>query len=78
MAERPKGLAEKQVLAWWLRRRTTMGRRWVSERLWMGEESRVSRAVRLVETGRDGELASLKQRLLGKVGGGSKEPAPQV
>jgi hypothetical protein len=55
-----------------------MGRRWVSERLWMGEESRVSRAVRLVETGRDGELASLKQRLLGKVGGGSKEPAHQV
>jgi hypothetical protein len=43
LAERPKGMAEKQVLAWWLRRRTTMGRRWVSERLWMGEESGVSR-----------------------------------
>jgi len=51
---------------------------WVSERLWMGEESRVSRAVRLVETGRDDELASLKQRLLAQVGGGPKEPAPQA
>ena len=50
----------------------------VSERLWMGEESRVSRAVRLVETGRDDELASLKQRLLAQVGGGPKEPAPQA
>ena len=70
LAERPKGLAEKQVLAWWLRRRTTMGRRWVSERLWMGEESRVSRAVRLVETSRDHELASFKQRFLAKGDGG--------
>jgi REP element-mobilizing transposase RayT len=78
LAERPKGMAEKQVLAWWLRRRTTMGRRWVSERLWMGEESRVSRAVRLVETSRDDELASLKQRFLAKAGGGPKEPAPQA
>ena len=52
--------------------------RWVSERVWMGEDSRVSRAVRLVETGRDDELASLKQRLLAQVGGGPKEPAPQA
>ena len=50
----------------------------VSERLWMGEESRVSRAVRLAETGRDDELASLQRRLLAKVGGGPKAQAPQA
>jgi hypothetical protein len=26
LAKRPNGLAEKQVLAWWLRQRTIMGR----------------------------------------------------
>lgn len=64
LAERPKGLAEKQVLAWWLRGRTTMGRRWISARLGMGEESGVSRAVRRVQAGKDGKLKSLKRRLL--------------
>ena len=72
LAERPKGLAEKQVLAWWLRRRTTMGRSWVTERLRMGEESGVSRAVRLVELGREGELEGLKQRLLARASRGSE------
>jgi REP element-mobilizing transposase RayT len=32
----PKGQVEKAVLAWWLRRQTTVGRGWVAERLWMG------------------------------------------
>jgi len=64
LAEKPKGMAEKQVLAWWLRQRTTAGRRWVSERLRMGEESGVSKAIRLVKESREGELNRLKQRLL--------------
>jgi putative transposase len=64
LAQNPKGMAEKQVLAWWLRQRTTVGRRWVSERLWMGEESGVSRAIRLVQASRGGELNRLKKRLL--------------
>jgi hypothetical protein len=51
-------MAEKQVLAWRLRQRTTAARRWVSKRLWMGEESGVSKASR------DGKLNRLKQRLL--------------
>jgi len=33
---RTKGMAEKQVLAWWPRQRTTVGRRWVSEGLGWG------------------------------------------
>ncbi len=35
-----KGTAEKVALAWWLRRKTTVSLRWVSERLNMGHESR--------------------------------------
>ena len=67
-----KGLAEKQVLAWWVRRRTTMGRRWISERLWMWEKSGVSRAVRLVEAGREANLKTLKHRLVVHAGGFKK------
>ena len=47
-------------LAWWLRQRTTAGRRWVSKRLWMGEESGVSKAIRLVKESRDGIIELIK------------------
>jgi hypothetical protein len=40
----------------------------------MGEESGVSRAVRLVELGREGELEGLKQRLLALASRGSEGP----
>ena len=75
LAKQPKGMAQKRVLAWWLRGRTTMGRRWVGERLWMGDESAVSRAVRLVQAGRAGELQRLKQRLLASARCSPKEQA---
>jgi REP element-mobilizing transposase RayT len=45
LGERPKGAPEKAVLAWWLRRRTTVSLRWVSERLAMGHFTRVSQAI---------------------------------
>jgi REP element-mobilizing transposase RayT len=73
LAEKPKGMAEKQVLAWWLRQRTTAGRRWVSERLSMGEESGVSKAIRLVKESRAGELNRLKQRLLKDLNDGGEK-----
>ena len=60
----PKNQREKQVLAWWLRQRTTVGRRWMSQRLWMGEESGVTRAVRWVKANPDAELKRLKAQLL--------------
>jgi putative transposase len=41
----PKGAAEKAVLAWWVRGRTTVSLRWVGERLRMGHLSRVCQAV---------------------------------
>jgi putative transposase len=46
-----KGMTEKKVLAWWLCQRTTVARRWVSERLVMGDESRVTQAIRHVKGG---------------------------
>jgi len=63
LAEQPKGELEKQVLAWWLREYTTVGRRWISERLRMGEESGVSKAVHHVRASRDNRMKRLKQRL---------------
>jgi hypothetical protein len=52
------------VLAWWLRQWTTVGRRWMSQRLWMGEESGVTRAIRCVKANHDAELKRLKTQLL--------------
>lgn len=45
LARMPKSAPEKVVLAWWLRQRTTVPLRWVSERLAMGHFSRVSQAI---------------------------------
>jgi hypothetical protein len=64
----PKNRLEKQVLAWWLRQRTTVGRRWLSQRLGMGEESGVTRAVRKVKLNQDGQLKQMKEQLLKGVG----------
>ncbi len=64
MLPEPKGMPEQKVLAWWLRQRTTVGRRWIGERLWMGQESGVLPAVHRVKASRDDELERLKGRLL--------------
>ena len=56
LAGRPKGAKEKQVLAWWLRKRTVVSRGWVSRRLQMGDESRVTQAVAAVAHTRDREV----------------------
>jgi hypothetical protein len=56
-------MAEKQVLAWWLRQRTTASRRSLSEQLAMGEESSVSKATGRVKKGGDAELNRLKKHL---------------
>ncbi len=60
----PKGMAQKRVLAWWLRERTTVARRWLSEQLRMGDESGVSLGIRLVKEGSDAELEKSRKRLL--------------
>jgi hypothetical protein len=42
--------------------KTTVSRRWVSERLAMGDESRVSQAIRRMKDGRE-IVRQLKERL---------------
>jgi hypothetical protein len=64
----PKNRLEKQVLAWWLRQRTTVGRRWLSQRLGMGEESGVTRAVRRMKGDQDVQVKQMKEQLLKGVG----------
>jgi hypothetical protein len=58
-----KGASEKQVLAWWLRKKTVVSRRWISEKLGMGDLSRVSNAVRNVDSGKESEMRRWKTKL---------------
>ncbi len=60
---RPKGAPEQHVLAWWLCQHTTVRRRWVSERLGRGDESRVTQAIRRVKSAAGRGLKRLKGRL---------------
>jgi hypothetical protein len=53
----------KEVLAWWLCQHTTARRRWVSERLGMGDESRVTRAIGRLKRKGQPKLERLKRRL---------------
>jgi len=59
----PKGAAEKSVLAWWLRRQTTVTLRWVGERLDMGHYTRVTQAVSRVERHPSRRVARLRDCL---------------
>ena len=63
LAETRKGAWEKEVLAWWLCQHTTARRRWVSERLGMGDESRVTQAIGRLKRKGPPELERLKRRL---------------
>ena len=63
LAQQPKGGLEKQLLAWWLSEHTTARRRWVSRRLCMGDESRVTQAISLVKRGVHAELIGLREKL---------------
>ena len=59
----PKGAPEKVVLAWWLRRRTTVSLRWVSERLGMGHYTRVTQAIRRVDAEPGRKIKQIKRKL---------------
>lgn len=75
LAAEPKRMPEKKVLARWLRQRTTVGRQWIGERLWIGEESGVSRAEQMGKASEDKEMERLKERLLETFGheGGNRQ-----
>jgi hypothetical protein len=62
LAETREGAWEKEVLAWWLCQHTPARRRWVSERLGMGDESRVTQAIGRLKRKGQPELERLKRR----------------
>ena len=64
MRELPRNAPEKEVLAWWLRQRTTVSLRWLSERLAMGHFSRVSQAISIVKRNSERKLERLKCKLI--------------
>jgi hypothetical protein len=63
LAELPKAAAEKVALAWWVRQRTTVPLRWVSERLGMGHYSRVTQAVSRMRRRPGRNLQKLQRKL---------------
>ena len=52
------------MLAWWLRQRTTVSLRWVSERLGMGQYTRVSQAVSRMKRKPGRKLRRVREVLL--------------
>ena len=73
LGELPRSAPEKQVLAWWLRERTTVSLAWLSERLAMGHYTRVSQAVGKVKREPD-RRQKRWQKQLAKVGCGPEHP----
>ena len=62
-----QGALGKQVLAWWLRKKTVVSRRWISEKLGMSDLSRVTNGVRKVDTGKESEIWRWKMQLGGGI-----------
>jgi len=63
LPHRPNGLKAKPVLARWLYGRTTVNRRWLTQCLMMGYETRISQAVPWVESSREPPIAKMKKKL---------------
>ena len=63
LPELPKSAPEKKVLAWWLRERTTVSLRWLSQWLAMGHFTRVSQAVSQVKGRPEWALRRLQRKL---------------
>ena len=62
-----KGAAEKVILAWWLRERTTVSLRWVSDRLRMGHYTRVTQALSRMRRRPGRKLKQLQIKLLAAI-----------
>ena len=58
-----KGAVEKPVLAWWLKKKTVVSRKWISEKLRMGDLSRVTNAGRKVDPRKENEIRKWKMQL---------------
>ena len=64
LKQMPKGAPEKLALAWWLRERTVVSLRWVSERLEMGHYTRVTQAISRLNRRPGRKLEKLKRTLM--------------
>ena len=64
LRELPNGAPEKTALAWWLRERTTVSLRWVSQALVMGHYTRVTQAVSRRKREPARKFEKLKRQLL--------------
>jgi hypothetical protein len=58
-----KNAPEKVVLAWWLRRQTTVSLSWVAKRLHMGHYTSVTQAVSRMNRQPGRQLKPLRERL---------------
>ena len=54
----------KQVLAWWVRSQTMVGNRWLAQRLRMGDEGSISKAVRDISRSGSPAVLRLKKSLM--------------
>ena len=64
-----RGAPEKVVLPWWLRQRTTVPLRWVTQRLEMGHDSRVTQAVSRMRRRPGPRLEKLRRKRLRAMNG---------
>lgn len=59
-----KGALEKQLLAWYIRRETTVSNQWLSEHLYSGHPANISRYLHYVSHSKDRNIKRLKAVLL--------------
>ena len=60
----PKGAAEKRVLAWFVRARTTASNAWLATHLHAGHPANIPGYIRSVQEARDRHIKDLKTRIL--------------
>jgi len=58
-----KGAPEKAVVAWLIRSRTTVGNRWIAERLDMGHSGNIPTLVRKTKKDRSSILLRYRRKL---------------
>lgn len=62
--ELPKGAIEKQILAWYIRRQTTVSNAWLSDALQCGHPSNIPGYIRRITTTRDKTTKRLVKKIL--------------
>ena len=62
LQQRAKSNLDKQLLAWLLRKHTTVSNQWISEKPHMGHISNVSNSVRRIDQSKRREVVSFRNR----------------